>query len=278
MKVFSTFLSAFAVIAGNHVVAAVRNCTSADLAGAYNSFRLTGDLSTYAPGTNQVVSYDHPVDSPITGVEDIGIVSFINATTACDDGDTSGDDILSPIVIAGIPASFAGDTSDKGGSIELRLPVELPAGDYTFLLTLTTNTDSCHFHSNNFTSNGQQVVDSCSVGESRCLDTSNFVGCVLDTDSTTNGTFTGTIQSCDAGTSCTQSGSTALCTSGSTGPVTNPAAGSGCVIPGSMRCVNETAWEQCVGAGDQWTWSVDPQLCAGGTTCGVYQTDYIICQ
>ncbi len=275
MKI-TAIVSVLALVATEAAIA-TRNCTTSDLAGSYNNFRFTGSLGTYAPGTNQVVSYDHPVDSPVTGVTDIHILALTN-DTICDDNESDVEDAVSPIIIAGLPALFTGETSDKSGSIELRLPVELPTGEYTFLLTITTSTDKCHLHSDTFTSNGQAVIDTCNAGESRCLDTSNFVECVLDTDSTTNGTFTGTTQTCSAGTSCLQNEGTALCTAGSSGPVVNPNPSGDCAIPGSMRCVNETTWEQCVQVGDQWAWSDDSQSCTPGTTCGVYQSDYIICQ
>ncbi len=268
----STVASALAIVTR----VSARNCTSADLAGAYSEFRLTGGLGVYAPGTNQVVSYDHPKDSSITGLTAIDIIG------SEEDCELDSDNVAAPIIISGIPATFSEDVGDKGGAVYLRLPVELPTGEYKYRLTLTTgSTDTCYLHSECFTSNGQEVIDSCSAGESRCVDATNFVDCVVDSASTNNGTFTSSVKSCDPGTSCTQTGTSALCTSGSAGPVVNPnpnTPDAACVVPGSMRCVNGTAWQQCIGGGDIWSWSIDVQSCASGTTCGPYQNDYIICQ
>lgn len=274
MKLISTLpLLAFAMASQ----VSARNCTSADLAGAYNEFRLTGGLGTYSPGTNQVVSYDHPKDSAISGLTGIDIVK------SGEECELDTDSVSTPIVISGVPATFNDDDiGDKAGAIYLRLPVVLPAGEYKYRITLTTGSaDTCYLHSECFTSDGLEVVDSCEAGESRCLDAVNFVECVVDTaEPTSNGTFTSTVQSCGAGTSCIQDGVNALCTAGSTGPVVNPnpVTPDACVVPGSMRCINETAWHQCIGGGDNWAWSTETQLCASGTTCGSYQTDYIICQ
>jgi hypothetical protein len=269
----SSFLKTFAfALAAFSALVSARNCTSADLSGAYNQFRLTNDPSaTFAPGTSQVVSYDHPSDSPVKGIQALDVVLCGN-----DDG------ALSLLVSSGLPVSFDGDTADRAGSIQVRLPLELPAGTYHYRLTVNTATDICYFTSDAFNSTGQ--VEVCFDGESKCLDDTGFVECAVDatTLGSSNGTYTGQIQSCGAGTTCSQSGTVASCTAKSSGPVVNPGSGgeggSTCIVPGGMQCLNETSWKQCVGAGSDWTWSYETQDCPPGTSCGPYQSDYIICQ
>ena len=131
--------------------ATARNCSSTDLSGSYNTFRFTDDLGTYAPGSSQVVSYDHPFDSPITGITALDIVT---SPEPCDGGGMN-DTTKTPSIIAGVPVSFVDQTADQGGSVNLRLPVDLPAGKYSYRLTLSTATDTCHLHSSNFISDGQ---------------------------------------------------------------------------------------------------------------------------
>ena len=249
--------------------ATARNCTAADLAGSYNEFRLT-DIpgGSVTPGSSQVVSYDHPFDSPIKGIASLDLVSC-NANN------------LIPKITSGLPATFDGDTSDKAGSITLRVPFELPAGNFHYRLTVNTASDQCFLHSEAFTSSGH--LETCLEGESRCLDDTSFVACTVETALGTNGTYSGQVQTCGAGTTCSQTDGQALCAAGSSGPVVNPGSGTGsdggaCVVPGGMRCLNETAWVQCVGAGTDWSWSTEIQSCSPGTTCGPYQVEYIICQ
>lgn len=253
--------------------AQARNCTSDDLEGTYNEFRLTSSFESYDAGTSQVVSYDRPSDSPIVGVQGIVIAQ------PCHQNETTAD----ALVTAGIPESFKENLADKAGSIHLQLPVNLAAGVYSYRLTLATETDECYLYSPVFQCTGANAGDVCAIDDSRCMDAESYVRCAIPGgaiqggDTTANGTFTGETVTCSPGTSCIQSGNVATCGAGAGGPVVNPGTGN-CVIPGSMRCVNETAWEQCVGAGSDWSWASGEQLCSPGTTCGPYQEDYIICQ
>lgn len=223
-------------------------CTPDQLKGDFNSFRTTGGGGTYAPGSNQIVSYDHPTGSPVTGITGVIVVS-------------SGGTPYSPFINSGIPATFVVNGPDIGGSINLRLPTNLPAGSFVYRLALTTTTGSCTLDSIPFTSTGSTVINQCSIGQSQCVSDKTFQNCI----STPNGNiFGGALQICGGATTCRQIGSVAVCSLG------NP---STCTL-GSFRCVG-SGFQQCYQAAGGNTWTATLS-CATGTKCQL-QGNSIIC-
>jgi hypothetical protein len=214
-------------------------CTSAQLQGDYNSFRITGGGGSYGAGSNQIVSYDHPSGSPVTSVTGVSIVP------------TVGNQVYTPTVNTGIPATFTVSAPDSAGSINLNIPANLPSGSFEFQLALDTNTGSCTLNSIPFTSTGGSG-NQCVLGTSQCASSAGYLNCV----STANGNvYGGSLNVCTGGTSCTQSGSTAQCT------LSNP---NSCTL-GNFRC-SGTGFQQCYQSATGNSWTGD-QACAQGTHC-----------
>ena len=255
MRLPTCSVISLAFVASSVLATDTRNCTEADLNGEFNTFRLTDTLTTYAPGTDQILSYDHPADSPVNSINSVIIVT-----------DTDCSKSVAPAIQSELPVTFNDEDLDIGGAIHLQLPATLAAGGYRYVLDLTTDNGECLFHSDRFESTGE-TPQGCVLGTSTCLNATALATCVADANATTT-TYTGPVQECGPGTTCTQSGSDAFCTSQSSSPTT--------CLPGSMRCTNETAWQQCIGAGDGWFYGAD-QACAQGTACKPYLSDYIIC-
>ena len=245
MTCFSRFVPIFLILVANTAkfVSAVA-CTPSQLQGDFNSFRTTGGGGHFNPGSNQIVSYDHPTGSPVTGLTSITIVPF-----------GANSPIYDPNINSGIPSPFSVNGPDVGGYVNLDLPSNLPAGSFVYRLALSTTSGSCTLDSVPFTSTGDDIPSGCSIGQSQCKSSTTYVNCV----STPGGNvFGGVLQTCSPATSCVQSGSVAVCTFG------NP--GGTCTL-GNFRCVG-TGFQQCFqsATGNDWTTT---QACAVGTVCSL---------
>ncbi len=224
-------------------------CTSNQLKGDFNSFRTTGGGGTYAPGSNQIVSYDHPTGSPVIGITGISVVA------------NPGGTLYLPVINSGVPVTFVVNGPDVGGSINLRLPTNLPSGSFMYRLSLTTTTGSCTFDSIPFTSTGTSAINQCNIGQSQCVSSTSYQNCV----STPNGNiFGGILQICTGATTCKQVGSLAVCSLG------NP---STCTL-GNFRC-SGSGFQQCYQGANGPTWTTTLS-CASGTQCQL-QGNSIIC-
>ena len=238
----ASFPILFLALSNTWRVANAAACSAAQLQGDFNKFRVTGGMGVYDPGSNQVVSFDHPTGSPVTGLTGVTVVpSEANTPT------------YNPTINSGLPTPFSVNGPDSAGSVNLNLPVNLPTGQFRFRLALTTTTGACTLDSSIFTSTGDDPVNQCSIGQSQCTSTTTFVSCVA---TGSGNVFGGVIQTCGAGTSCVQTGSVAVCSLG------NP--GTSCTL-GNFRCIG-SGFQQCYqsASGNAWT---DTQACATGTAC-----------
>lgn len=213
-------------------------CTQSQLQGQFGKFRVTGGGGNYAPGSNQVVSYDHPTGSSVTSLTGISILP-----------NNANSPVYNVLINSGSPATFS-QSSNNGGSVDLNLPSGFPVGSYVFRLSLGTTTGTCTLDSPVFTSTGQSS-NQCTIGQSECNGLTTFRNCVT---SPSGNVFGGPNISCNGGTSCVQSGSTAVCTF-QTGS---------CTLD-QYRC-SGSGFQQCQATANGNQYGV-VQPCGTGTTC-----------
>ncbi len=164
-------------------------CTPAQLAGNFNSFRFTGSGGSYVAGSQQVVSFDHPLGSPIVTLTDVNVVAVSNGVPS------------DPAILSGVPKTFAQNV-DVGASVSLVLPALLTSGIYFYRANLMSGSTACTLDSLPFTVTSDDVVPPmCTDGARQCLSASTYSVC--------DGGVWGVGQVCSAGTQCTGQG---LCT------------------------------------------------------------------
>src|SRR5438045_3663533 len=76
-------------------------CSAAQLKGNFNKFRVTGGMGVYDPGSNQIVSFDHPTGSPVTGLTGVTVVPG-----------SVDSPVYNPTINSGVPASFSVNGAD----------------------------------------------------------------------------------------------------------------------------------------------------------------------
>lgn len=202
-------VSKLAVSALASLVATVQAepCTQAQLAGNFNSFRFTGGGGAYASGTQQVVSFDRPLGSPVVALTDLDVVAVVGGTS------------YEPTILSGIPAAYTPNGPDEGSSVSLVLPNTLGVGAYFYRATLTSGQVFCTLDSVTFSIVGS--TPTCTDDTRRCESSSTFSICSNEEWSAP--------QNCPAGTACTGAG---LCTLQSGG------GGNACTF-GKYECVDE---------------------------------------
>ena len=237
---YSAGLFALSVVSRINAVYAAA-CTPAQLAAPDNRvFRITGGGGSYAPGTNQIVSWDWPTGSAVTQISNLRICQGATCQNAAS--------------VSGVPVNFIASQPDRSGAIPVTLPNSLAAGAYVFRLNLLTSvgTTTC-WVDQAFTVIPGNIVNECNIGDSRCVGTTGRQVCINGA----NGRVYGPTQQCSVPQTCTQAGNVATCSLGTP---------SSCSTFGKYQCFGDSYRVCQYNAASQLVYS-EPFSCGSGNTC-----------